>query len=109
MAPRPSFRRQELIPSSQKSPISDLRVSRVSAELFRPTSSYLVSPVALTPSLGRATIRGSRASLASKPLEAQLDSEKKDPGLTDSRSETGVGSISPGLDRVEAGHTADPD
>lgn len=84
-------------------------MSRVSAELFRPTSSYLVSPVALTPSLGRATIRGSRASLASKPLEAQLDSEKKDPGLTDSRSETGVGSTSPGLDRVEAGHTADPD
>ena len=56
-------------------------MSRVSAELFRPTSSYLVSPAALTPSLGRATVRGSRASLAPKPLEAQLDSEKKGPGL----------------------------
>ena len=28
MAPRPSFRRRELIPSSQKTPISDLRGSR---------------------------------------------------------------------------------
>lgn len=108
MAPRPSFRRRERIPGSQKTPISDLRVSRASAKLLWPTSSHLVSPAALTPSPGGATARGSRGSPAPKSSEALLDREKKGPGVTDSRRASGGDSISSGLDTVKAGHTAEP-
>lgn len=86
MAPRPSFRRREHLPGSQKTPISDLRVSRASAELLWPTSSHLVSPAALSPSPGGARARGKRGSPAPKPSEALIGREgKRGPGVTGSR------------------------
>lgn len=77
MAPRPSFRRRECLPGSQKTPISDLRVSRASAELLWPTSSHLVSPAALSPSPGGARARGKRGSPAPKPSEALIGKKGK--------------------------------
>lgn len=78
MAPRPSFRRREHLPGSQKTPISDLRASRASAELLWPTSSHLVSPAALSPSPGGARARGKRGSPAPKPSEALIGREGKE-------------------------------
>lgn len=60
------------MPGSRKTPISDLRVSRASAELLWPTSSHAVSPAALTPSPGGVIARGKRGSPAPKPSEALI-------------------------------------